>query len=158
MARAYLSLGSNLGDRRAHLNRARELVSGLGPTTFSSVISSEPWGFDSPHLFLNQCAILTTSLAPLQLLKALQEIEHSISPASHRLADGSYADRAIDIDILAIDSLVLSLPNLVIPHPKMHLREFVLGPLAQIAPNWIHPVLNKTVAEMLNDVKLGSGF
>ena len=148
---AYISLGSNIGDRHAHLERAVALISRLssGDIVVSTPIETEPWGFDSPNGFVNMAMSITTTLEAEELLGKLLEIQNSISPDSHRNPDGSYADRKIDIDLIAIDAEVLDTPSLELPHPRMHLRDFVLRPMAEIAPTWVHPLLGQTPSVML---------
>lgn len=153
MPTVYVNIGSNIGNRRSMLERAvaciRERWNGV---TLSSVIESEPWGYQSANLFLN-IGVAFESLpgeTPMQVHQALQAIQHSISAASHRTASGGYADRAVDIDLIAIDDTVVNTSGLILPHPRMHLRRFVLEPMAQLAPRWEHPILHLTAAQMLS--------
>lgn len=150
-AEAYISIGSNIGDRRAHIERAVTAVSALttGPVRVSEVIETAPWGYEGGGDYLNVCMAFRTALEPLELLRALLAVQDSIDPAPHRNPDGSYADRRIDIDLIALGDAVISLPELTLPHPRMHLRDFVLVPLAGIAPSWCHPLLGLTPAEMI---------
>lgn len=135
---AYLNIGSNQGDRQANIGKAVALIADAFPLckiTATPPIESKPWGFESSFSFVNVgVALHNFSGSPMCLLRALQKIEKLISPASHRKADGSYADRIIDIDIVAIEgnpvlgeasSVSLSTPSLQIPHPRAHLRDFV---------------------------------
>ena len=150
MATAYLSLGSNLGDR---LRLIQEAVAALtveaGPVTaLSSLYETEPWGFSSPHRFLNVALALETTLSPETLLAVTQRIERDLG-RTHKSVDGRYADRTIDIDMLFYDDIVLNTPRLAIPHPHMCGRAFVLAPLCEIAPAMVHPVNGMTVAQML---------
>ena len=150
MHRAYLGLGTNLGDRAANIDRAIALLQQqVGPLVkCSSYISSKPWGFTSDNDFLNAAAIFDTTLNPLQLLRTTQEIERQMGRTA-KSANAQYADRIIDIDILLYDTLQLTSPELTIPHPLMAQRDFVLRPLAEIAPRKRHPVLRKTIAQLL---------
>jgi 2-amino-4-hydroxy-6-hydroxymethyldihydropteridine diphosphokinase len=119
-------------------------------TATSSPVESEPWGFSSPNRFINVGVNVDTALSPLEILARLKAIERAIAPnSSHRDASGAYADRCIDLDLIALDSLTLNTPTLQVPHPQMHLRSFVLKPLAEILPEWRHPVLHTTAAEIL---------
>ena len=95
---------------------------------------------------------ITTNLPPNELLHRLQTIEHIISTSSHRNADGGYTDRLIDIDHICMEQTVTDTPTLTLPHPRMHLRRFVLEPLLELSPQWIHPLLHKTPAQMLADI------
>lgn len=136
MTTAYLSLGSNIGDRRAHIERAVALISQAYPqckVRCSSLMESEPWGFDSPNAFLNACvAIDGYQGSPLALLDTVQAIERRISPMAHRNADGTYADREIDIDIISIDGVEMATERLTLPHPRAAQREFVQAPLREL--------------------------
>lgn len=136
---AYIGIGSNLGKRRYNIRRAVEGIRSLehvADVVVSSVMESEPWGYESANKYLNVVvkAAFDTDIEPLWLLDRLQEIERGICKASHRDADGNYIDRRIDIDIIAIDNLVVDHPRLQLPHPRMLERDFVLKPLAEIAP------------------------
>lgn len=153
MPTVYVNIGSNIGNRRSMLERAvaciRERWNGV---TLSSVIESEPWGYKSANLFLN-IGVAFEALpgeTPIQVHQTLQAIQHSISAANHRTASGGYADRAVDIDLIAIDNAVVNTPGLTLPHPRMHLRRFVLEPMAQLAPRWEHPILHLTAVRMLS--------
>ena len=159
MATAHINIGSNLGDRHALIERAvaaieQELDADARRSNF---VESPPWGYDSPNMFLNLgISIPAGSLSPLELLHRLRTIQDSINPASHRDIHGSYADRAIDIDLIAVDSVVLKTEELTLPHPRMHLREFVLVPLSETAPEWIHPSFGLTPAGLLQKLRHGS--
>lgn len=130
---AYLSLGSNLGDRHATMRRAIDMLNAGAGTVDrqSSPIETEPWGFESPNRFLNMCVRLTTTLTPEQLLLATQAIERQLG-RTVKSDDGQYHDRPIDIDILTYDDLHIATPTLTIPHPLMHERDFVMIPLREI--------------------------
>ncbi len=126
-----------MGDRRALIERAVALIEDHWASSAvrrSQYIESEPWGYDSPRPFLNLgIAIDTTEeVDPYATLNDLLTIERKISPAPHRKPDGSYADRMIDIDLIAIDRLKIVSPRLILPHPRAHLRPFVTIPLAQL--------------------------
>ncbi len=130
---AYLSLGSNLGDRHATMRRAIDMLNAGAGTVDrqSSPIETEPWGFESPNRFLNMCVRLTTTLTPEQLLLATQAIERQLG-RTMKSDGGQYHDRPIDIDILTYDDLYIATPTLTIPHPLMHKRDFVMIPLREI--------------------------
>lgn len=134
MPLVHLNIGSNKGDRLGNINRAVALISSMAGrvTAISHPVESAPWGFDSDNRFINVGLNLDTELEPLQLLDALQEIERTVSPDPHRNPDGSYRDRAIDIDIIVYEGVTMSVPRLTIPHPRMHLRDFVMIPYRQI--------------------------
>ncbi len=150
MAYVIVGIGSNLGNKQLNIARAvSRLMREFGPLQVAHSVKSDPWGFDSDNSFLNTAAIFSDSREPEEILSIIKKIEKNISPDSHRKADGSYADREIDIDIIAIDSLVYASPTLQLPHPRMHLRRFVLEPMAEIAPQWRHPLSGKSVIEML---------
>lgn len=154
MSNLYLSIGTNLGDRRSNLKTAITLISQrIGAVqAVSEVVETEPWGFQSPNAFLNQALQVTTGLNPVDALKAAQAIEREMGRTvkSH---NSMYADRLIDIDLIFFDDQVIELPGLKIPHPLMHKRQFVLEPLSEIAPEIVHPLLHKTVKEMLEEIR-----
>ena len=135
MAELYLSLGTNLGDRRSNLENALTLIAReIGVIMArSSVIETEPWGFESRNRFLNMAVMVQTDLKPLEVLEKTRKIEKDMGRTSKTGTDG-YHDRIIDIDILLYDDLKLETPELTIPHPRMWQRRFVMDPLAEIAP------------------------
>lgn len=153
MATVYLSLGSNLGDRLRLIQEAvAALTVEVGPVTaLSSLYETEPWGFSSPHRFLNVALALETTLSPEALLAATQRIECDLG-RTHKSVDGRYADRTIDIDLLFVGDTVLDTPALTLPHPRLHLRRFVLEPLCEIAPDLCHPLLQKSVSQLLAEL------
>lgn len=129
----YLGLGTNLGDKRKNLNDAiRMLGNQVGEVEkVSSVIETEPEGFKSDNMFLNAVVKVRTSLSPFELLDITQDVEKSLG-RKEKSSNGIYHDRVIDIDILLYDDINISTPRLVIPHPRMAQREFVMTPLAEI--------------------------
>ena len=149
MAIAYLALGTNIGNKRRNMITAAALLAErVGDVlALSGFYETEPWGVQSENTFLNAALQLDTSLSPLELLKATQEIE--IEMGRTQKSNGAYHDRIIDIDILLYEDLVLQTPELTLPHPLMHERLFVMEPLAEIAPNVIHPVFKKPVISLL---------
>jgi 2-amino-4-hydroxy-6-hydroxymethyldihydropteridine diphosphokinase len=151
LQRAYLLLGGNLGDRLALQDRAVvRLVAEVGRLiSRSSLCESEPWGFDNAPTFLNQVVVLDTLLEAREVLEAIQRIEKELGRIRH--LDGKYHSRCIDIDILFYDDMVCSDDALEIPHPRLHLRQFTMSPLQEVAPDYVHPTLNKTVTELLHD-------
>ena len=131
--RVYFSLGANLGNRKQTLGRAIEWLAKLvGPVERqSSYHETAPWGVSSPHPFLNAAVCCSTTLTPRQVLCVTQKIELLLG-RRQKSTDGSYHDRPIDIDILLYDDLCIDEPDLKIPHPLMHEREFVMKPLNEI--------------------------
>ena len=129
----YLGLGTNLGDKRKNLNDAiRMLGNQVGEVEkVSSVIETEPEGFKSDNMFLNAVVKVRTALSPFELLDITQDVEKSLG-RKEKSSNGIYHDRVIDIDILLYDDINISTPRLVIPHPRMTQREFVMTPLAEI--------------------------
>ena len=129
----YLSLGSNLGDRRATMSRAVSLIGQQIGTVDrqSTAIETEPWGFESDNRFLNMCVRVLTAMQPLDVLEATQHIERQLGRTA-KSTRGIYHDRPIDIDILTYDSLELHTRQLTLPHPHMHERDFVMIPLREI--------------------------
>jgi 2-amino-4-hydroxy-6-hydroxymethyldihydropteridine diphosphokinase len=146
MAKAYLLLGGNIGNRDIYLNIAREKVSQLigEIERSSSVYETEPWGFNDEKPFLNQVIVSLTTLEPREIMNVIRNIEGSLG--RFRGIKDHYTSRTIDIDILFYDNLVINDHDLVIPHPRIHERRFVLQPLVEIEPGLMHPVFNKTIA------------
>jgi 2-amino-4-hydroxy-6-hydroxymethyldihydropteridine diphosphokinase len=148
MALVYLALGTNLGDRAANLRAALDaLAARMQVTAESDIYETAPWGVTDQPAFLNMCARAETDLAPLDLLTFIKELETTLG----RVPTIRYGPRKIDIDILFYDTLILDSPPLSIPHPHLHERAFVLVPLADIAPNFVHPTIGLTVFDLLLD-------
>ena len=131
--KVYLGLGSNLGDCRKNLERAIRLIGDrVGRVTRqSSFIETEPWGFESPNKFMNAVILCETTKTPREVLMLTQQIERDMGRRKKSLS-GGYADRPIDIDILLYDDLTIDEPDLKIPHPLMHQRDFVMIPLEEV--------------------------
>lgn len=142
----YLALGTNLGDRIANLQAARDaLPPPVNILRTSPVYETPPWGFERQPAFFNQVLETKTQLGAVDLLAYLKELETRLG----RTLTFQYGPRLIDLDILLIGDAVMDLPGLVIPHPRMAERAFVLKPLADLAPDLTHPVSRKTIREML---------
>ena len=150
--RIYLGLGTNLGDRQENLTRAIEALSlALGTCKAqSSFLETEPWGFESDNGFLNCVVAFDTELKPTELLDTTERIERELG-RTVKSTGGNYHDRLIDIDILLYGNTVIESERLTIPHPLMHLRDFVLMPLGEIAPDTVHPTLGKSIKEQLEE-------
>ncbi|MYA99918.1 2-amino-4-hydroxy-6-hydroxymethyldihydropteridine diphosphokinase [Candidatus Poribacteria bacterium] len=152
MYSVYIGFGSNIGDRLAHIQNAIHALSkteGITLQKISSIYKTDPIGYEAQAEFLNGVAAIQTSLAPLSLLHTLKNIETAIG-RKHRIRWGP---REIDLDILIYGDLCLQTEKLVIPHPEMHLRRFVLAPLAEVAPDLVHPVLKGTIQTLLQGLE-----
>lgn len=145
----YLALGTNLGNRLANLQTAvTSLPPWVLPVECSPIYETPPWGYLQQPPFLNQIIRAKSELQPLELLECLQRLEVQMG----RQSTFENGPRLIDIDILFYDDIVFKTPSLIIPHPRMIGRAFVLVPLADLAPDFHHPVLKKTVRDMLAEV------
>ena len=151
----FLNVGTNMGDRRDNLYRAVvALAAGSGGCAVSSIVESEPWGFESDNRFLNLGVWLVSDLEPQAMLDRIHDIERRLGSAAHRNEAGGYIDRLVDIDIVAIDDRVIDTPALQVPHPHLPERDFFLKPMMQLAPDWHHPVTGLTAAQMLENLSL----
>lgn len=156
MPTIYLALGTNLSDRPANLRAALESFSRSTPHNpppivlrqSSHIYETPPWGYTDQPAFLNMAVKCETDLEPKSLLKRLKQLEVQIG----REQSFRWGPRLIDIDILFYDDLILESKALTIPHPRLPERAFALAPLADIAPDYVHPVLNKTIKELLLNV------
>jgi len=145
----YLALGSNMGSRLSNLKTAiSNLTPQMNVKKKSEVYETPPWGFANQPAFLNQVVKVETYLQPDALLAHLKRLETVLG----RVPNFQNGPRLIDMDILFFDDKVLDTPPLVIPHPRLHERAFVLVPLADLAPDFVHPIFNKTVSELLDTV------
>jgi 2-amino-4-hydroxy-6-hydroxymethyldihydropteridine diphosphokinase len=157
--RAVVALGANLGDRQATLARAAELIAAeVGPLAARSRWHETPALIhpDDPAksypAFLNGAVLARTSLAPADTLRVLHAIEARLGRDRSREA-ARWRPRLIDLDLVAVEDLVLDEPSLRLPHPEMHKRDFVLAPFCEVWPTWRHPVLDRTAAELLADLR-----
>lgn len=149
MAKVYLGLGTNLGDKEENLRAAiGKINSRIGIIiSRSGCYATEPWGFSSENSFLNAVVCAETPLSPEEVLAQTQEIEKALGRI-HKSANGIYQDRLIDVDLLLYDDLILKTDSLKLPHPLMTERIFVMKPLAEIAPELVHPVLGCTMKQL----------
>ncbi len=154
----FINIGSNKGQRRLNVARAVSAVgdvfgdrSGNLETDChtSHIIETPAQGFESKNDFLNIGMCFQSDKEPTEVLARLQEIEKLIDGESHRNPDGTYRDRVIDIDIVAIDDLMIDTPGLTVPHPRLPERDFYLKPLEELAPGWRHPKTGLTASQMI---------
>ena len=148
MHHIFLGLGSNLGDRLSYIDEALNLIEDNGVKIIkkSTVYETESWGVSTDRLFLNLVCEIESDMAPFDLLRNLLSIEKKLG---RERGNERYADRTIDIDVLFYDCLVLESKELTIPHPEIEKRRFVLVPLVEIAPDFIHPLLKTSLSEIL---------
>jgi 2-amino-4-hydroxy-6-hydroxymethyldihydropteridine diphosphokinase len=145
----YLGIGSNVGRREDNCLRAISFLekNGLKITKRSALYETEPWGVKDQPEFINMAVEAETDVSPRELLSLIKKIESEMG----RLPGKKWGPRVIDIDILLYDMLIMNEDELIIPHPLMHERMFVLAPLSEIAPEKVHPVINRTIRELLKE-------
>lgn len=152
MNKVYLSLGTNLGDKRQNMMDACELINTQIGTVLkkSRIYKTPPWGYDSHLPFFNAVVLIETTYKPHELLDAIKVIEQVLGRAEKTKT--TYEDRLIDIDIIDFNAMCLDTSILKLPHEKMHIRNFVLVPMADISPEWMHPLLKIGIRELLEDL------
>lgn len=145
-AKLILLLGSNIGDRLGYLDFAKEMiVKNIGGIiNISGIYETEAWGIENQEAFLNQVIIVDTKQQPKEILKTTQYIEKRAG----RIRKVKWGERTLDIDILFIDDQIINVENLIVPHPYLHERLFTLAPLNEIASDFVHPVLHKSISEL----------
>jgi 2-amino-4-hydroxy-6-hydroxymethyldihydropteridine diphosphokinase len=150
MIKVYLGLGSNIGNRKDNLCKAIVMISGnIGSVVnISSLYESEAWGYKSENAFLNAAVEVQTNMYPDEILRDIKHIESMLG--REEKSGEAYEDRPIDIDILFYGNYIFETEVLTVPHPQLEKRKFVLAPLAEIAPEFIHPVLNKKIKTLNN--------
>ena len=152
---AFLSLGSNSGDRLSYIQQATTILNmteGIKIIKKSSLYETEPWGVKNQNWFLNAAVAVYTDLKPLELLNVVQNIEKHLG--RNRVNEKKWHERTIDIDILTYENEIIFIPNtLIVPHSYMHLRAFVLVPMLEVGSNLLHPVFNKTIAQLYDELE-----
>lgn len=146
MSKVYFSIGSNKGNRSQLINEAIDKIDiSIGRVELkSSIYETQSWGFKSNN-FYNVCLLIESSLSVESIFNKILKIEKDMG----RLKSGNkYSDRCIDIDILFVEDIIVNNKNLIIPHPRLHLRKFVLTPMLDLAPDLIHPILNKSIKQL----------
>lgn len=153
MKKVFLSLGSNIGDRQKNLAKAVRYINiEVGHLIdISGVYESEPWGFEAEHKFYNMVIEVLTNLDPELLLIQCLKIEEHLG--RKRSGNSNYESRLIDIDVLFYESEIISDDSLTVPHPHLHNRKFILEPLCEIAPGYVHPIMGMTVSELLRECR-----
>lgn len=151
MNKVFLLIGGNMGDRLQNLHQAIDLLAAsCGPVLQqSAVYETAAWGKTDQAAFLNQAIVLSTALSPQELITTILSVEEKMG----RLRMEKFGPRVIDIDIMFYDEAIIHEPNLIIPHPELQNRRFALVPMTEIAPRMVHPVLNKTLEQLLLECK-----
>ena len=151
--KVYLALGSNLGNGKELIEQAYALLQErIGPITQKSALyTTAPVGFESNNLFTNSAICLQTTLSAIDVLHLTQQIEKELG-RMHKSVNLQYADRSMDIDILYYNLEQINQEDLIVPHPRMHTRRFVLEPLCEIAPTLKHPIIGKNTQYLLNQL------
>ena len=151
MEKVFIGLGGNVGNVSENFDTAIEKIKELiGPVIKqSSLYKTEPWGNKNQDDFLNQVIYIETNKSPDEVLKNILSIEKAMG--RNRNKDNQFAPRSIDIDILFYNEEIINKGNLIIPHPRLHLRNFVLTPLIEIAPGLMHPILNKKIKDLFKN-------
>ena len=149
--KVYIILGSNIGDKKSYIEKACKYIEvNIGNIElYSSYYQTSPWGFESNDEFMNRVICVASKLTPHTIMNTLLDIENTLGRVRNSDSIG-YESRTIDLDILLIDDLVIDSETLIIPHPRMKLRKFVLIPLDEIAGDFIHPVDNNSIKYLLN--------
>jgi 2-amino-4-hydroxy-6-hydroxymethyldihydropteridine diphosphokinase len=152
MHKIYLGIGGNIGNKQINFKEVYQMIDNeLGTTEkTSSIYETPPWGFQSDDPFWNSVIEISSNLTPETLLSKIHSIEDDFG---RKRGKERYSSREIDIDILYIDDIFMETDSLIIPHPRIHQRKFVLVPLAEIAPNFKHPLFRQTSIEMLENCK-----
>ncbi len=145
----FIELGGNLGDRLNLINQAKKMLQILGCNIIqqSSIYETPPWGFEADQSFYNQIVKIETKLNPIELIGELQEIEKKLGRIR---GSEKYESRTMDLDILFFNDEIINTNQIIIPHPRLHLRNFVLFPLNEMATDFIHPTLLKNIGELLS--------
>lgn len=154
---AYIAMGSNMGDKQAYMQHAVDALAkskDFRVKAVSSFIETKPYGVKEQDNFLNGCMLVQTLLRPEELLEFLQGVESSVN----RVRVGKWGPRTLDLDVIFYDNEIIDTVNLKVPHMDMHNRDFVLVPMKQIAPNYCHPIIHKTITMLLEELQQREDF
>ncbi len=154
MTLVYLSLGSNKGDRVGYIQQATSILDGMDDISLvrtSAFYESEPWGTNTKNWFVNAMIEISTTQTPQQLLQTVQSVEKRLG--RNREIEGHYGDRTLDIDIIFYGNEIINDENLVIPHKLFHQRAFTIVPMLELAPDFVHPTLKKTVMQLHDELE-----